>query len=647
MHRLPHWRARCIAWTLQSFVVGLLVLTAGLARADVPQLMQLVDYVGADYADAVADGRVVNEDEYQEMLDFSSGIRVLVTSLPDDEARDQLLRHADELIAQVDSKVSPEEISALISEMRRFVVQNYGGIVLPRSPPDLDRGAALYAEQCAGCHGATGNGLGPLAPNLDPAPVSFVDPVRASQRSLYGLYNTITLGVTETSMRAYPELTNEDRWALAFFVGQLASDRTHLAEVDVLLNTASLKPLLDLRAFVTTTPLETLDDYGQSGQQLMYALRTQPGHLFSRQSPLAVSEQHLDAALTAYTDGDAQRAYQLAVAAYLDGFELIEQGLDVVDPALRSDIERAMTDLRNRIRQGVSRSELELDIGAIKDQLDLARERLDQDRLSGVAAFTGAFFILIREGLEALLVVAAFAAFLVKTDHRDKLRYLHIGWIGALVAGALTWWASTSIIDISGASREMTEGLAALFATGVLFSIGFWLHNKSSSDRWQQFIDTQIQSKLNQGTLWGLAGLSFVAVYREVFETILFYQALWAQTDAASKSYVLTGFGFGIAALLVVGILVLRTSMRLPLQQFFGATSVLMLVLVLALIFAGKGVVALQEAGLLSMTRVDFPEVALLGLYPFLEGLLFQLGLVLLGLFLWFGLPRHRQTQRS
>jgi high-affinity iron transporter len=602
--------------------------------------MQLVDYVGADYADAVADGRVINADEYQEMLDFSSGIRALVTSLPDEEARDQLLRHADELIAQVDNKVSPEEISALISEMRQFIVQNYGGIVLPRSPPDLDRGATLYAEQCASCHGATGNGLGPLVPNLDPAPVSFLDPIRASQRSLYGLYNTITLGVTETSMRAYPELTSEDRWSLAFFVGQLASDRTQPAEVDVLLNTASLKPLLDLRTFVTTTPLETLDDYGPAGQQLMDTLRTQPEHLFSRQSPLAVSEQHLDAALTAYTDGDAQRAYQLAVAAYLDGFELIEQGLDVVDSALRSDIERAMTDLRNRIRQGVSPSDLQTDVTAIKQQLGLARERLERDRLSGVAAFTGAFFILVREGLEALLVVAAFAAFLVKTEHRNNLRYLHIGWIGALIAGGLTWWASASVIDISGASRETTEGLAALFATGVLFSVGFWLHNKSSSDRWQQFIQAQIQSNLNQGTLWGLAGLSFVAVYREVFETILFYQALWAQTYAASRTFILSGFACGVAALLIVGVMVLRASIRLPLRQFFGATSVLMVVL--AVIFAGKGVVALQEAGYLPMTRIAFPELTLLGIYPYLEGLLLQLGLVLLGVFLWFGLPRRR-----
>ena len=277
--------------------------------------------------------------------------------------------------------------------------------------------------------------------------------------------------------------------------------------------------------------------------------------------------------------------------------------------------------------------------------MGIARERLERDRLSGVAAFTGAFFILVREGIEALLVVAAFAAFLIKTEHRSSLRYLHIGWIGALIAGAFTWWASTSLIQISGASRETTEGLAALFATGVLFSVGFWLHNKSSSDRWQQFIQAQIESKLKQGTLWGLAGLSFVAVYREVFETILFYQALWAQTDDTSKVFVLSGLACGIGALFVIAVVVLRASRRLPLRQFFGATSVLMLAL--AVIFAGKGVIALQEAGYLPMTPVPFPEVAMLGLYPFLEGLLLQLGLVLVGVLLWFGLPKRQPAARS
>ena len=195
---------------------------------------------------------------------------------------------------------------------------------------------------------------------------------------------------------------------------------------------------------------------------------------------------------------------------------------------------------------------------AIKGQLDVAKERLDGRSLSGAAAFTSAFFILVREGLEALLVVAALAAFLVKTEHRSNMRYLHFGWIGALVAGFFTWWASVSLIEISGASREITEGVAALLATAVLFYVGFWLHDKTSAAQWQQFIQTNVKRALSTGTLWGLAGLSFIAVYREVFETILFYQALWVQTDTAGHTMALSGFGVGVGVLAILAVVVMR-----------------------------------------------------------------------------------------
>jgi high-affinity iron transporter len=274
--------------------------------------------------------------------------------------------------------------------------------------------------------------------------------------------------------------------------------------------------------------------------------------------------------------------------------------------------------------------------------LDTAAERLHHRSLSGAAAFTSAFFILVREGLEALLVVAALAAFLVKTEHRNNMRYLHFGWIGALAVGFLTWLASVSLIEISGASREITEGVAALLATAVLFYVGFWLHDKTNAAQWKQFIETNVRRALSAGTLWGLAGLSFIAVYREVFETILFYQALWVQTDAAGKSMALSGFGVGIGVLAVLAWVIMRYSARLPLRQFFSVTGILMFVL--ALVFAGKGVAALQEAGYIPVSPVNFPRVDLLGIYPNLQGLLLQLGLLLLALFLWYGLPGKRRA---
>ena len=625
----------------------LLLVFSGLARAgDLQQLLQLIDYVGVDYAEAIADGQVINPGEYQEMLDFSAGIRQLVAGLPEGDTRTLLQEQAGTLAEQIASKAAPEAISTVTVGMRLAVINGYQVTAIPRQLPDLERGAVLYVEQCASCHGTVGDGLGPLAAGMEPPPVNFRDHARYSQRTLYGLYNTITQGVTDTAMQSYHELSAGDRWALAFYVGNFAAEQAALvADTESLYVDPTLKPLLDVQKLTVTTPAEAVSDYGEAGGQLMAWLRTHPEMLFNQQSPLVFSRHRLDDVLVAYRDGDNKLAYQLAVEAYLEGFELVEQGLNAIDPGLRVEIEQAMTSLRTRIRQGVPLAELETEVVAIKHQLDLAGDQLGGRSLSGVAAFTAAFFILLREGLEALLVVAALAAFLVKTEHQNNLHYLHYGWIGALVAGVFTWWASVSLIEISGTSREVTEGLAALLAAAVLFYVGFWLHDKTSAAQWKQFIEANIKRALTTGTLWGLAGLSFVAVYREVFETILFYQALWVQADQAGRSMALAGFGTGAVVLVVLAWLVMRYSARLPLRQFFSVTGLLMFVL--ALIFAGKGAAALQEAGYIPVIPISIPRIELLGIYPYLPGLLLQLGLLLLALYLWFGLPGKRRESAA
>jgi high-affinity iron transporter len=138
---------------------------------------------------------------------------------------------------------------------------------------------------------------------------------------------------------------------------------------------------------------------------------------------------------------------------------------------------------------------------------------------------------------------------------------------------------------------------------------------------------------MSSGTLWTLTGLSFIAVYREAFETILFYQALWVQTGEAGQSSALAGFLTAVAVLIVISFLIMRYSIRLPLRQFFAVTGGLMFVL--AIIFAGKGVAALQEAGMIVSNPVAFIRVDLLGIYPNLQGLLLQLSLIIIAVILW------------
>ena len=152
-------------------------------------------------------------------------------------------------------------------------------------------------------------------------------------------------------------------------------------------------------------------------------------------------------------------------------------------------------------------------------------------------------------------------AFLKKANRRDVLPVVHAGWIFALLAGALTWYAATYLVDISGASRELTEGFSAIFAAVVLLSVGIWMHQKSLAGRWQTYIRDKLTSALGRQSAIMLFLLAFVTVYREVFETVLFYAALWTPGNGL---YLLAGLGIGIVILGGIAWMMLRTSTRLP-----------------------------------------------------------------------------------
>ena len=211
-------------------------------------------------------------------------------------------------------------------------------------------------------------------------------------------------------------------------------------------------------------------------------------------------------------------------------------------------------------------------------------------------------------------------AFLRKAERKDMLAYVHGGWVGALAAGGVTWAIATYLVGISGANREVTEGLSSLFAAAVLLSVGMWMHQKSVAGRWQTYLQTKMSSALSKKSAMFLFGLSFIAVYREVFETILFYAALW---DQGNNGAILAGLAAGALALLGLSVLLLRYSAKLPLGKFFAVSS--MLVAVLAVVLTGKGIAALQEAGWIGSYALATPRIDLLGIFPSVQTLLAQL----------------------
>jgi len=187
---------------------------------------------------------------------------------------------------------------------------------------------------------------------------------------------------------------------------------------------------------------------------------------------------------------------------------------------------------------------------------------------------------------------------------------------------------ATYAVSISGAEREATEGLSALFAAIVLLSVGIWMHQKSMAGRWQQYLQEKMSAALTRRSATFLFVLSFVAVYREVFETILFYAAMWNEQDSSA---ILAGLGLGLAVLAVIAFALLRLGTRLPIGQFFRFSSIL--IAVLAVVLVGKGVAALQEAGWISQALAAVPQIEWLGLYPTWQSILAQLAVAAIAIF--------------
>lgn len=598
-------------------------------------LVQLVEYVGADYINAVVDGEIVSADEYAEMTEFSALLAEGVANLPDAAGKSELQSRADSLQQAVSTKASEAQIKSLAQAIRASLVEVYGIPVAPKQAPDLQKAATLYQTQCAACHGQNGQGDGPAGVALEPAPTDFTEVARYNGRSLLGLYTTITQGVEGTGMAAYEgALSDEQRWALAFYVGAKAVDQdTAEAGQQAFATIPGMKTGLTLDALVAQAPEDVLDSQGAQAYAALGYLRANPEALFNKNRFIALSHAKLQQADEAYQAGDQAAAKAAALSAYLDGFEMIEQQLAAVDGELLRTAEARFMAVREAIDRHRDAGEVSLKVTSASEVLDDAAAVLAGDGLSPAATLSASFFILFREGLEALLVVAALLTFTRKANAARATRHIHLGWIGALVAGGLTWYVANTLIHFSGASREMTEGVAGIVAALILFYVGFWMHSNSNSQKWLGYIRNQVDSALGNGTVWVLTFVSFISVYREIFETILFYQALWSQVTPLTQPFLFYGIAAALAALAVVCVLFFRIGMKLPLSLFFRVTSIVLLVL--SVILLGKGIAALQEAGMISAFYLAVPTVDWLGVYPTIQGVLAQVIAVALGAMLW------------
>ncbi len=598
----------------------LLVLLSPSARAatEAQRAIHLLEYIAVDYPAALADPF-----EYEEQLEFVGhvGGQLEALGLAGDPLRDELARLDTAIRAKAPAESVTEASRVLAARLR----DRFGVHAIPRPLPSLDRGRELYAEACAGCHGPDGRGDGVAAVGLDPAPSNFRARERMLQLSPASLFATISFGIEGTGMAGFAGSFGErDRFALALYVGSLAFAPDEVARGRALMEEDHARSP-GLVALVEEPASALARDPAELA--VVAYLRTHPEALARGEHPLAVAGRLLQESLEAYRGGDASRALGLAVAAYLDGLEPVEPTLDAVEPGLRRRLEEGFLRYRAELRAG---GEVETLVAGLERDLARAERRLGRGELAGLPLFFGSFLILAREGLEAILIVVALCSVLVRAGRREALGFVHAGWSAALVAGAATALAARYLVQVSGAQREVIEGVSSLLATAILFYVSFWLVSKIETRRWQAYLDQRFRTALSKGSLASLALVSFVAVYRESLETALFYQALWAQAAQAQERTVLLGVGAGGLALALLAVALFRFGLRLPIKHFFAASSVLLYAL--AIVLAGHGVAALQEAGWLPVTWVRGVRIDWLGIHPTAEGLALQGGLLALAI---------------
>lgn len=604
-------------------------------------LVHILDYISQDYAGAVKDGKVISASEYNEQKQLGTTASSLLGDLTGKgiiPAGSDLSLQMGKLNSRIAHKASSDSISATAQGIKNEVIKITGMAVAPGTWPDISKGRLLFASLCVNCHGKNGEGDGKLAADLNPHPTDFVHSDRMIKISPFQAFNTIKMGVQGTGMAAFKQLTDKQVWDLSFYVKSLKFQDNASS-----LTTAQTDSLPALYSKVGLSNLATLNDEQLSSllqkdginrpDEILPALRTMQ-HVPRKNNSLALAHNYLNEALSAYTTGDIALARQRAVMAYLEGVEPVEPSLRANDPSMMTTLEQQMTSVRGAIESKKSSAEVDAVISTAQKTLNKANMVLDQQVNSPWFSFVMAASILLREGLEAFLIILAILGVIRALGEKKAARWVHGGWILALVLGIISWFFTDWIIGFGAAHRELMEGSISLLAVIVLLYVGFWLHSKTEIHKWTEFIDVRVKNMLKGGNLLGLAAIAFFAVFREAFESVLFLSALSIEEGPGSKYAIGGGALAAIVIVLIIAALLLRFSAKLPLKNIFKYSSFVMGVL--SFILVGKGIHAIQETGMMSVTAVPFNlNIGLIGFYPTLQTVVAQTVILILLIILW------------
>ena len=657
-----------------ALLTGLSAAPAMAQEHPARRVANIVSVAVEEYSKAVdGKGALISAQEYQETNEFLTDARRAAERLSGDNAATARAL-LDTLAAAVQAKRPPV---ALDSIEKRFalVLGNEAKLDLPTQPIDIAEGRAIYQQTCAACHGTTGRGDGPAGAKLNPHPpaIGTAEQMRGASPAL--MYRVVSVGVAGTPMLGFANsLTSIQRWNTVAYINTLRATHAQQLEGEGLFtqrcaschgvvgasdgslsrSLTKLPPEIGSIAFqversddqlgaairdgVSGTAMPASKDLNDAQVASMVAyVRTLPMKDRNNSALAALSDStsykaaarnvmsQLEQSLNAARSGRQADAFDKAFDAYV-AFEPIETPARAKNPGLVVSMERQFAEFKAAISGNDIRS-----AERVRDAIETSFPEilaLTEPSGSGLEAFWQSFLIILREGFEAILVVGAVVAFLIKTGHRERLRSIWLGVGGALVASLLTAVIMRTILSAVPASGELVEGVSLLLAVCVLFSVSYWLISKVEAAKWQQFIKEKVNAALEQGGGRALAFVAFLAVYREGAETALFYQALFNEGPHVALPLTL-GIGAGFVALAIIFTLFYRYGVKIPIRRFFAVTSVLLYYM--AFVFMGNGIRELQEGNFIPLSAIPgFPHAEWLGLYPSWQGVIAQLVLLLL-----------------
>ena len=558
--------------------------------SDAQHLVSILQYLETDYPTAVAS---LDASELAEQRSFAAEAVAEAERIPD--ASTFVAR-----VAAIDSRVrgaqDPAGVRADCASLVEELVAATGIVRVPSAEPDLERGSRLFAERCAACHGPTGHGDGPASAALKPRPADFHSDEVMAGLTPFKAFNVIRFGVKGTAMAPF-DLDERQRWALAFYLftlGKPSCDHT--------------PPRLSLDELANRSDGELARSVG-SGE--VACLRERLPAL-DPPALVAAARSRIDEATHLADRGDFRSAENVVLDAYLTDIEPVEPWLRARDTDLATRVETSFTTTRAAFQQhDPSAHEEATRLRALLDHT--AGSHMRSTRAS---VFGFSMLVIVREGFEAAVIIAALLAVVKKRKQLARARLVHAGWMSALAAGAALFAAGRSVL--AGAMNEKVEGFLALVAAAMLLHAALWLNARSTTRRTMGELRDRTLGALDRGGV-ALFGIAFLAMFRETFETAVFLEAL--SMDAPSA--VLWGGVAGTALLLGLVFAVSRLGLRLPMTTLFKVSTVVLVAT--AVVLLGEGIHSLEEVGLIPSRPMPFVRLELLGIYPDRIGLLVQL----------------------